>query len=61
MTNKKCKQIKTFFFFRLKELLLMYRIQFNFIDVILANATSLKTTEYFTALWNQQFIDQGNN
>lgn len=39
----------------------MYRIQFNFIDVVLANATSLKTIEHFTNLWNQQFIDQGNN
>ncbi|VVC37171.1 Hypothetical protein CINCED_3A017148 [Cinara cedri] len=43
---------------KLKQLLAMYRIQFDFIDVVLAKATSLKTKEQFTTLWNQQFIDQ---
>jgi len=37
----------------------MYRIQFDFIDVVLASTTSLKTMASFTALWNQQFINQG--
>jgi len=39
----------------------MYRVQFDFIDVVLAKGTSLKTMAYFTTLWNQQFINQGNN
>jgi len=37
----------------------MYRVQFDFIDVVLAKATSLKTMANFTTLWNQQFINQG--
>lgn len=37
----------------------MYRIQFDFIDVVLANATSLKTMVNFTTLWKQQFNNQG--
>jgi len=39
----------------------MYRVQFDFIDVVLAKRTSLKTMANFTTLWNQQFINQGNN
>jgi len=43
---------------KLKRLLSMYRVQFDFIDVVLSKATSLKTIASFTALWNQQFINQ---
>lgn len=39
----------------------MYRVQFDFVDVVLAKATSLKTMANFTTLWNQQFINQGKN
>jgi len=39
----------------------MYRVQFDFIDVILAKETSLKTMANFNTLWNQQFINQGNS
>jgi len=38
----------------------MYRVQFDFIDVVLAKRTSLKTMANFTTLWNQQFINEGN-
>lgn len=63
MHNKaiKCKTNYVTFIFRLKQLLSMYRVQFDFIDVVLANATSLKTMANFTTLWNQQFINQGKN
>lgn len=37
----------------------MYRVRFDFVDVVLAKATSLKTMANFTTLWNQQFINQG--
>jgi len=47
--------------FRLIKLLAMYRVQFDFVDVVLAKATSLKTMANFTTLWNQQFINQGKN
>lgn len=47
------------FFSRLKQLLTIYRVQFDFVDVVLANATSLKTAANFTTLWDQQFINQG--
>ncbi|CAH1721404.1 bumetanide-sensitive sodium-(potassium)-chloride cotransporter-like isoform X1 [Aphis gossypii] len=43
---------------KLKQLLSMYRIQFDFIDVLLAKPTSLKTMANFKTLWNQQFINQ---
>lgn len=46
--------------FRLKQLLSMYRIQFDFIDVVLANVISQKTMVDFTNLWNQVFNNQGN-
>jgi len=39
----------------------MYRIQFDFVDVVLAKETSLKTMANFTTLWNQQFINQSKN
>lgn len=39
----------------------MYRIQFDFIDVVLAKPTSLKTMANFKTLWNQQFINQSKN
>lgn len=39
----------------------MYRVKFDFIDVLLANTTSPKTMANFTTLWNQQFIDKGKN
>lgn len=52
--------VKQIFIFRLKQLLSMYRVQFDFIDVVLAKRTSLKTMANFTTLWNQQFINQGN-
>lgn len=39
----------------------MYRVQFDFIDVVLANTTSLKTAANFTTLWDRQFVNQGNN
>jgi len=39
----------------------MYRVQFDFIDVVLAKETSLKTLANFNTLWNQQFINQSNN
>ncbi|XP_060864758.1 bumetanide-sensitive sodium-(potassium)-chloride cotransporter-like [Metopolophium dirhodum] len=45
---------------KLKQLLSMYRVQFDFIDVVLAKRTSLKTMANFTTLWNQQFINQEN-
>lgn len=38
----------------------MYRIQFDFIDVVLANIISKKTLIDFTTLWNQLFKNQGN-
>jgi len=37
----------------------MYRVQFDFIEVVFANETSLKTMASFTALWNQQFVNEG--
>lgn len=37
-------------FFRLKQLLSMYRVQFDHQDIILANATDPTTMTYFTSL-----------
>lgn len=39
----------------------MYRVQFDFVDVVLANSTSLKTAANFTTLWDRQFVNQGKN
>lgn len=37
----------------------MYRIHFDFIDVVLANTNSLKTMAEFTTLWNKKAINKG--
>lgn len=56
---EQCHNIYKKYFFRLKHLLSLYRIHFDFIDVVLANATSLKTTTTFTTLWTEKFVNQG--
>lgn len=39
----------------------MYRVHFDFVDVVLANTTTLNTVATFTAIRNQQLINQGKN
>jgi len=38
----------------------MYRVRFDFIDIVLANTTTPKTMANFRILWEQQFLNQGS-